>query len=139
MESRLPGLVSLTVDVASCKACEVLIRAKAFLVFPVDIHRDRMKWLLITDHVRTVAGISKQLERYQCAMKIKRVVALKERGVLTEWQEQILRRAFLRGYFDYPRRTDTVGLAMELDISVSTFSEVMRPAQRRLVSEYLHS
>ncbi len=38
-------------------AKERLMKAKAFMVFPVSIHKERMKWLLITDDNPTVGRI----------------------------------------------------------------------------------
>jgi hypothetical protein len=46
---------------------------------------------------------------------------------------------FAVGYFDYPRRTGTENLAKKLDISMSTLSEVLRAAQRRIFAEYFRA
>jgi hypothetical protein len=46
--------LSFIVDVVRCKACEALIRSKALMVFPVNIYKGRMKWLLITDNNKTI-------------------------------------------------------------------------------------
>ncbi len=138
IKTRKPGIVSFTVDVVRCKACEVLIKSKAFLVFPVDIHKGYMKWLIITDNNRVVGKICDKLEEYQCDVKIERAIPLKGKGVITERQNQVIRKAFDLGFFDYPRRADTLKLAKELNISVSTLSEILRAAQRRIFTEYLH-
>ncbi|NIM45349.1 MAG: hypothetical protein GTO54_06940, partial [Nitrososphaeria archaeon] len=37
------------------------------------------------------------------------------------------------------RRKDSVKLAKELGISISTFSEILRAAERRVFSEYLRA
>ncbi len=109
------------------------------MVFPVDILKGRMKWLLITDNNRTVGKISDELEKFGCDIKIERVTALGEKGILTKRQEEIIRVAFSSGYFDYPKRMGSSKLANKLGISVSTLSEVMRAAQRRIFAEYLRS
>jgi predicted DNA binding protein len=139
VKTRQQGFVSFLVDVVRCKACEVLIKSKAFMVFPVDIRKGRMKWLLITDNNRTVGKISDELEKFGCDIKIERVTALGEKGILTKRQEEIIRVAFSSGYFDYPKRMGSSKLANKLGISVSTLSEVMRAAQRRIFAEYLRS
>ena len=139
VKTRHPGFVSFLVDVTRCKACEVLVKSKAFMVFPVDIQKGRMKWLLITDNNRTVGKISDELEKFGCDTRIERVVALGEKGILTNRQEEIIRLAFSSGYFDYPKRIGSLKLASKLGISVSTLSEVLRAAQRRIFSEYLRS
>jgi predicted DNA binding protein len=139
IDSRQPGSVRLTVSVVRCKACEVLMRSKAFMVFPVDIHKGRMKWLLVTDSNRTVGGISRKLQECRCDVKVERLTALRGTEVLTSRQEEVVRRAFAAGYFDYPRKTGSSKLAAELGISASTLSEVMRAAQRRILAEYLRA
>lgn len=139
IKDRKEGSLSFIVDVVRCKACEALIRSKAFMVFPVDIYKGRMKWLLITDNNKTIGKISDRLEEHGCDVKIERVTALGGKGVLTERQEEIIRAAFSSGYFDYPRRTDTENLAKKLNISASTLSEVLRAAQRRILGQYLRT
>jgi len=139
VKNRQRGLVSFIVDIVRCKACEVLIKSKAFMVFPVDIQKGRMKWLLITDDNRTIGKISDRLEECGCDVKIDRVTPLNEKGILTKRQEEVVRQAFSLGYFDYPKKTGSLKLAGELGISVSTLSEIIRAAQRRIFAEYLRS
>lgn len=136
VQSREPGIASFIVDVVQCRACEALIKSKAFMVFPVHIHRGRMKWLIITDENRTIGKISKELEAYGCDVQVERITALGGKGVLTDRQEQVIQEALTHGYFDYPRRIDSEELAEKLGISVSTLSEVMRAAQRRIFTQY---
>lgn len=108
------------------------------MIFPVEIENGRMKWLLITDTNTTMGELSEELEATGCDVRIERVTKLSEKGILTPRQEEILRAAFASGYFDYPRKTNSLKLAQKLSISISTLSEVMRAAQRRIIAEYLH-
>ncbi len=137
IKERQTGMVSFIVDVIRCNACRVLITSKAFMVFPVDIKKGRMKWLFITDDNRTVGKLSKKLEEVGCDVKIDRVTPLSEKGILTDRQQEIVLAAFTAGYFDFPRRVGSEKLAVQLGVSVSTLSEVMRAAQRRIFAEYL--
>ena len=137
VKDRQPGMVSLLVDVVRCRACKVLITSKAFMVYPVDIRKGRMKWLLITDTNKTVGKLSEALEQVDCDVKIERITPLGDKGVLTGRQEEIIQAAFASGYFDFPRKIGSPKLANQLGISVSTLSEVMRAAQRRIFAEYL--
>ena len=136
---RESGIASFIVDVVKCKACEVLMKAKAFMVFPVSIHKGRMKWLLITDDNPTVGKIVDDLEGCGCDVKIERVIPFRGKGILTDRQEEIVRVAFASGFFDFPRKVGSLELSRKLGISVSTLSEIMRTTQRRIFSEYLQS
>jgi predicted DNA binding protein len=137
VKDRQPGMVSLLVDVVRCRACKVLITSKAFMVYPVDIRKGRMKWLLITDTNKTVGKLSEALEQVDCDVKIDRITPLGDKGVLTDRQEEIIQAAFSSGYFEFPRKIGSLKLAKQLGVSVSTLSEVMRAAQRRIFAEYL--
>jgi len=117
----------------------MLIKSKAFLVFPVDIQKGRMKWLLITDDNRTIGKIHDELIGAGYDIKIERVTAFGGKRILTERQEEIISTAFSLGYFEYPKRIGSSKLASEFGISVSTLSEIMRAAKRRILAEYLRS
>jgi predicted DNA binding protein len=139
VKQRQLGTASLLVDVVRCRACRVLITSKAFMVYPVEIKKGRMKWLLITDSNKTVGKLMEALERVDCDVKLERITQLSNHGVLTERQEEIVQAAFTSGYFDFPRKIGSQKLANKLGVSVSTLSEVMRAAQRRIFAEYLQT
>ena len=139
VKSRQPGSTTFIVDVVKCKACKVLMKAKAFMVFPVSIQKGRMKWLLITDDNPTVGKIVDNLEDCGCDVRIERVTPFGGRGILTERQEELVRVALASGFFDFPRKMGSLELARKLGISVSTLSEIMRATQRRIFSEYVRS
>ncbi|MFW9831268.1 MAG: helix-turn-helix domain-containing protein [Candidatus Thorarchaeota archaeon] len=139
IKTHQPDSITFIVDVVKCKACEVLMKAKAFMVFPVSIHKGRMKWLLITDDNPTVGKIVDDLEKYGCDVRIERVTPFVGKGILTERQEELVRIALASGFFDFPRKIGSVELSRKLGISVSTLSEIMRTTQRRIFSEYLQS
>lgn len=139
IKDRQYGIVSFLVDIIKCNACKILVTSKAFMVYPVGISKGRMKWLLITDNNKTVGKLSESLEQIGCDVKIERVIPLSVKGVLTERQEEIIKAAFSAGYFDFPRKISSLKLAHQLGVSVSTLSEVMRAAQRRIFAEHLQT
>lgn len=63
-----------------------------------------------------------------------------ERGIhatmtdpLTDKQEEVLRTAYLSGYFSWPRRTTAEGCADALGIAQPTFSQHLRAAQEKVI------
>jgi predicted DNA binding protein len=136
--SRGAHSATIVVDVVHCPACEVLISSRSFLVFPVEINDGWMKWLLITDN-ETLGEVIEGLEEIDVANSVERLTSLEGRGILTDRQEEVIGRAFSGGYFDFPRRKDSSELAGELGISISTLSEILRAAERRVFSEYLRA
>ena len=57
---------------------------------------------------------------------------------LTERQETALKTAFLRGYYDSPRRRTGEEIAASLGVSGPTFHEHLRLGQRKLIDTYLN-
>jgi len=137
IKTRQPGSATFIVDVVKCKACEVLMKTKAFIVFPVSIEKGRMKWLLITDDNPTIGKLVDDLEKCECDVRIERITPFGGRGILTARQEELVRVALASGFFDFPRKIGTLELSRKLGISVSTLSEIMRATQRRIFSEYI--
>lgn len=57
---------------------------------------------------------------------------------LTERQETALKTAYLRGYYDSPRRRTGEEIAASLGVSGPTFHEHLRLGQRKLIDTYLN-
>ena len=111
------------------------MNSKSFMVFPVKIRNGWMKWLLITNN-RSLGEVMDDLGTIGVKARVDRVTLLGGKGVLTDRQEEVARRALDSGYFEFPRRTDSSGLARELGVSLSTLSEILRAAERRIFAEY---
>ncbi len=56
-------------------------------------------------------------------------------GRLTDRQREVLEVAFRSGYFEKPRPNDATAVAETLDIARPTYDEILRAAQRNLLSE----
>lgn len=54
-------------------------------------------------------------------------------SLLTDRQLEVIREAFLAGYYERPREATGEEVAEQLDISVATFSQHVRVAERRLL------
>ncbi len=59
-----------------------------------------------------------------------------DRAVLSNRQQEVLRLAFERGYFDRPRRTSVEEIASSLDLHSSTVSEHLGLAERKLIEQF---
>lgn len=57
--------------------------------------------------------------------------------MLTSKQELALLYAYLRGYYDYPRKVSLNELAGELGLSVSTLSELLRKAENKVMHAFM--
>jgi PAS domain S-box-containing protein len=54
---------------------------------------------------------------------------------LTDRQREVLEVAYRSGYFEKPRTNDATGVAETLDIARPTYDEILRAAQRNLLTE----
>jgi predicted DNA-binding protein (UPF0251 family) len=70
-------------------------------------------------------------------VKVNKVIRLKPNAGLTQKQFEALRVAYSLGYFDYPKRASIRDVAQKLGVSISTATELLRRAERRLVEAYL--
>ncbi|WP_324663227.1 PAS domain S-box protein [Haloarcula sediminis] len=61
------------------------------------------------------------------------------RGELTDRQLEVLRSAYLAGYYEWPRDTNAEQLADTLDIASSTLHQHLRRAERNLLDRILDS
>ncbi|MEM0022686.1 MAG: helix-turn-helix domain-containing protein, partial [Archaeoglobaceae archaeon] len=55
---------------------------------------------------------------------------------MTFREEEILRTALEKGFFDYPKRIKLEELAKIFNISPSTLSEILRRAQKKVLERY---
>jgi len=62
------------------------------------------------------------------------IATLRDR--LTDRQLTALQKAYVSGYYDWPRHTDGEKLATTMDISRTTFHQHLRAAERKLMEEF---
>jgi predicted DNA binding protein len=68
--------------------------------------------------------------------KISEISKLSPKKDLTSRQEKVLKSALELGYFDYPKRVSTEELSAQLGVAPSTLNEILRRAERRIISGY---
>jgi len=57
--------------------------------------------------------------------------------MLTPREQEVLYYAYFRGYYDTPRRVSLEELSRELGIAKSTLNEMLRSAERKIVTAYM--
>jgi predicted DNA binding protein len=120
-----------------CLACRTLASADCFLVSARTLPEGRMEWRLISNRREVLAGLVETLRAYDADPVLERLSQVKAEEILTKRQMEILRIAYQRGYFDYPKRVGVRELARSLGISISTLSEILRKGQRKVTKAYL--
>ncbi|MBU0615677.1 MAG: helix-turn-helix domain-containing protein [Nanoarchaeota archaeon] len=86
-----------------------------------------------------------QKERYELKInkisneKINQIYFPQIMPFLSKQQKQALELAYKRGYYDYPRQVELRDLAKELKISLSTFREHLRRAEKKIMPDLIRN
>jgi len=68
--------------------------------------------------------------------KIGEISKMSPTRALTPKQERVMKSALELGYYEYPKRISTEELSKAVGVSPSTVSEILRRAERRIISGY---
>lgn len=119
-----------------CMACHALATSSCFLVRANTRPDGLLDWELIADDQDAVSALVARLEKAGCEVTLGHLKEVEDEEALTRRQEEILRVAFERGYFDYPKRVSIRDLAATFHVSISTISEILRKGQTKVFASY---
>jgi predicted DNA binding protein len=119
-----------------CEVCNRIVSSGAFLVSGKGLQPGTRVYKFIAPSFQTFQTIISDLEQLGLNPNILQVGQYKSTGVMTEKQERLLWFALELGFFEYPRRINTVTLSKRLGIAPSTFSESLRRGLRKLVEQH---
>ncbi|MCX8150636.1 MAG: helix-turn-helix domain-containing protein [Candidatus Bathyarchaeota archaeon] len=135
--SKNKGKASIWLESEGCGVCNAILSSEAFLVSGKSIENFTIVYSFLVPNFGSYKKIISALEAMELKVKILKMGRFESHaGVLTEKQEKIFWLALKSGFFDYPRKIDTVELAKRLGISPSTLSEITRRGTRRLLEYY---
>ena len=136
--SSLPaGGVLGSVVTRKCVACQALTGSGCFLTFAESKGDGHVEWKLITGGKGSLLDLIKNLEELGCEVELKKSTKLTKRTILTERQDEILRIAFEKGYFDIPKKITIEQLAKLFGVSTSTLAESLQRGERKIIDQYL--
>jgi predicted DNA binding protein len=101
---------------------------------PFNSDGGNMSWRFMFGKPSDLNQVTENLSHAGISAKIRDVSLVCVKPTLTVRQLQILRIAAEKGYFEFPRRMGLTELAAVLGVKPSTLSEVLRAAERRIVS-----
>ncbi len=119
-----------------CMACHALATSSCFLVRANTRPDGLLDWELIADDRDAVSSLVGRLGKAGCEVTLGHLKEVEDEEALTRRQEEILRVAFERGYFDYPKRVSIRDLAAIFHVSISTISEILRKGQTKVFASY---
>ncbi len=95
-----------------------------------------VEWTLAFTGREALTQLLDRLKLEKVDVKILRLTSVADIETLTARQRNIVEIALEEGYFDYPRRITLRQLASKVGVSASTVSEVLRRAEKKILSAY---
>ena len=95
-----------------------------------------VEWTIAFTGREALTELLDRLKQEQVDVKILRLTSVADVDSLTSRQRSIVEIALEEGYFDYPRRITLRKLAKKVGVSASTVSEVLRRAEKKILSTY---
>ncbi len=131
-KNRVVGMVS-THD---CPICSTFAGLNSFLISANSRNDGRMEWKLLIGGDTDLKTLCNRLDGRHVRYDILEVSQHVQKREMTARQEEILRVALDLGYFDFPKRIRLEELAEKLHISPGTLSEILRRAERNILSRH---
>ena len=124
------------VDAGDCPICRNMQNWDLFLTEAfTEGNGDMLMRLLVPDDATAVSFL-KRLEDDGVKFRLVKNRNLTRKSDLTARQEFVVRTAFDLGFFDYPKKVNLEGLSERLNVSFVTLSEILRRAEKNIISSY---
>lgn len=105
------------------------------IITSVEIKEDSVLWQVICDDDDFLALIEK-LESLKVEFEIAYKGRPEGRSEITFREEEVLKFAYDKGYFDFPKRIKLEEIAAHFGIAPSTLSEILRRGQKKILEKY---
>jgi predicted DNA binding protein len=125
------------VDADNCAICKTMLNWDLFLI---EAHTNGtgdiiMRWLAPDES--TLSGFLGRLEADGVRFELIKKQNLNKKKEITARQEFVVRTALNLGFFDYPKKVHLEGLSKRLNVSYVTLAEILRRAEKNIISSYL--
>lgn len=124
------------VNAHECAVCKAILDWDLFLTeaYSNDYGDIIMKWLVPDE--ATVKGFMDRLAEDGVKFELLRKKTLSKRSDITSRQEYVVKTALELGFFDYPKKVNLEGLSKRLNVSYVTLAEILRRAEKNIISSY---
>lgn len=120
-----------------CAICNTILASSAFLISARHVKGRRIVYSFVAPNPSAYQQIISALDAQGIKFEVLEVGKFKPRSAtLTEKQERVLWLALKMGFFEYPRKITMRQLSERLGMGLSSLSEILRRALRRLLEDY---
>lgn len=103
---------------------------------PFEITDGEVRWELTTTRTR-LSTLSTELDQSDLGYMVEHIWdSTQFSQILTDRQQDLIRTALERGYYDSPRECTQEELATEFDMAKSTCSEILHRAEERIIKQF---
>jgi predicted DNA binding protein len=102
---------------------------------PFEIRDGWVEWSIECDQ-NNARNLIEELNEDQIPHKILSIKSKAGESLLTERQRQVFELALAEGYFDKPRRISQTNMSEILNISKSTFNEILQSMSSKIMNEF---
>ena len=131
-----PHRVVGTIVTEDCPLCSTLSGYGCSILSAATTSDGKMDWKFLVSGHDTLKELAGRLKAKGVKFEVTRIRNVTGKEELTARQEEIARIAYELGYFEFPRRIPLNRLASQLDISSATLSEILRRAEKNILSSY---
>ncbi len=124
-----------TVSTTKCAICSTMAGSGCFLI-SARAEGDSLNWTVLASSNVQIKALIDRMRKNGLNARLLRIKDISSREELTRRQEDILKIALEKGYFDYPKKTSVRELANLFGISISTLSEILRSGQKKVMATY---
>jgi predicted DNA binding protein len=132
---RVIGMVSTH----NCPVCSTFAGLNCFLTSANTREDGKMEWKLFVGGDTDLRTLCNRLDGNHVKYEILEVSQHAQKRDMTARQEEILRIALDLGYFEFPKRIRLEDLAEKLHITAGTLSEILRRAEKNILSSHFGS
>lgn len=124
-------------DSDGCEFCNTILSNSSFLVSARHISDSTIVYSFVAPNYKSFRNVLSTLEDSGLTIKVLEKTKFKPKmKMLTEKQERTLWLALKLGFFEYPRRINTIEFSRKLGIAPSTLSETIRRGIRNLLKHH---
>ena len=131
--------VIIIVGTSGCVGCRSIIESGCFLVSADTTQEGWVEWKLILNEKKQLQKLVDNLESHGVDTNLILIQPVDDKDSLTTRQENIIKTALERGYYDFPKRIGIRELARRFNISTASVSETLRRGQKKIIEEYFNT
>ncbi|MDD1769664.1 MAG: helix-turn-helix domain-containing protein [Methanomassiliicoccales archaeon] len=131
-EKRISGSIALR----NCGMIRMVLGAGCFMESARALDNGVMEFHIACGTEGSFHQLVKTIEDKGMKVDIKRLSAAVPRESATRKQEELIRLALEKGYFDYPRRINVKRLSGMCHVAPSTLAEILKRGEKNILSDY---